>query len=609
MGPKVIVIGAGWAGLSAAKTYIRINPEVDLTILDDDTSLGGVWSSSRLYPGLLADSPRGLFQYSDLSMLDEDVVADSRKRKRSWDELAVRAMGEKEARSSDRREKYGVIRGQEVHNYLYKYAEKGDLVRRIRFQSRVVKAERYRLGGNADPNGWRLTLSSGETMDCDKLIVASGLFSQSSIPDVPGLDTFGGLSMHSKLLGPQHKRLCNPDIKSVVVIGGCKSALEAMNLCLALPNRPQIHWIVRRNEHGVPILINHPSIPIPLLASNNRRLFAAFSPSVFDTQSFLYRFLHSGQYWLGVWLCAIFWRLLAWVLLRIADYDRSEQGKMIKFEPDKVFRSLHHICLIQKGNPVLEEIHKGERIKVHIGELEHISRSSICITPHNNANAHLTTEHEQIQTDAIVWCTGWKSSTSFFNDSEASNLGLPVPISSQDPSTRDHWQKLHSAADAELLQSLPALRNWPIELSKQDTTNYRMYRQILSPKLLARNDRSIIFTGFVTNTQTAFASELTGLWGVAWMEALLQREDLPNEAEMERNVAKTHAWMARRYGSRGNTQPELIMEIQSYFDQLVKDLSCQTRRKGGLKEWLGVYSAADYKGLVDEVIEKARKKQ
>lgn len=43
---KVIVIGAGFTGLSAAKTYISIDPAVDLLVIDGDDGIGGVVSTS-----------------------------------------------------------------------------------------------------------------------------------------------------------------------------------------------------------------------------------------------------------------------------------------------------------------------------------------------------------------------------------------------------------------------------------------------------------------------------------------------------------------------------------------------------------------------------------
>jgi dimethylaniline monooxygenase (N-oxide forming) len=75
MPPRVIVIGAGWSGLAAAKTYSQINPVIDLTILDDDSTVGGVWSTARLYPGLIANSPNGLYEFSDLTMVTESQPA------------------------------------------------------------------------------------------------------------------------------------------------------------------------------------------------------------------------------------------------------------------------------------------------------------------------------------------------------------------------------------------------------------------------------------------------------------------------------------------------------------------------------------------------------
>jgi hypothetical protein len=71
---RIIVIGAGWAGLVAAKTYLQVakslNRRVELIVLDEGRSPGGVWSEERIYPGLVAETPNGFFEYSDFSMVD-----------------------------------------------------------------------------------------------------------------------------------------------------------------------------------------------------------------------------------------------------------------------------------------------------------------------------------------------------------------------------------------------------------------------------------------------------------------------------------------------------------------------------------------------------------
>jgi dimethylaniline monooxygenase (N-oxide forming) len=608
MVPKVVVIGAGWAGLSAARTYILVNPDVDLTILDDDSSVGGVWSTSRLYPGLVADSARGLFEYSDLSMLDEEVFASSRKiATTKYDGVDVKVMGEKETKTLDKKEMYGLLKGDETNNYLQKYAKKWDLVRRTKFNLKVIKAERTPQG-DALPSGWCLTLSSGETLKCDKLIVATGLYSEPSTPEIPGIDSFTGHSIHSKQLGQQHHQLADPRIESVVVIGGCKSAVETINLCLHLPNKPQIDWIIRGGEHGVPIVMNNPSSrsPIPLLVLEYTRFFSAFSPSIFDTESGLYKFFHSGRSWLGTWLCACFWSLFSWSLLRDAGYDKSEQGKMIKPKVLNLFPSLLYVSLIHKGNPVMEELHKGERIKVHVGELDHITSSGVVILK-KPSSPNVPSERKEINTSAIVWCTGFKPSTSFFSPTDALSLGLPIPIDSEPAESKKYWNDLLAAADIDLLKKFPALKQWPLQAPKERTTNYRMYRQVLPPSCIDANDRSIAFVGFLSNSQTAFASELTGIYGVAWLEGLFSREDFASKEEMEWDVAKTHAWMARRYGARGHSLPEAVLEIQTFFDVLVKDLGGKVQRKGGWGEYLSVYRARDYSGLIEEMLERREK--
>lgn len=64
----VIIIGAGWYGLAAAKTYLAIKPSVSLTIIDDGESIGGVWAEARVYPRLFVNQATPYMEYSDFSM-------------------------------------------------------------------------------------------------------------------------------------------------------------------------------------------------------------------------------------------------------------------------------------------------------------------------------------------------------------------------------------------------------------------------------------------------------------------------------------------------------------------------------------------------------------
>ncbi len=67
----VLIIGAGFNGIIAAKTYLQINPTVDVHIIDAGNALGGVWSADRIYPGLVYELPCPMLNFSDLDMHKE----------------------------------------------------------------------------------------------------------------------------------------------------------------------------------------------------------------------------------------------------------------------------------------------------------------------------------------------------------------------------------------------------------------------------------------------------------------------------------------------------------------------------------------------------------
>jgi len=59
----VAVIGAGFAGLATAKVLRQSGFEV--TVFDKAPDVGGVWSSTRRYPGLRTQNNKGSYRLSD----------------------------------------------------------------------------------------------------------------------------------------------------------------------------------------------------------------------------------------------------------------------------------------------------------------------------------------------------------------------------------------------------------------------------------------------------------------------------------------------------------------------------------------------------------------
>ena len=70
------------------------------------------------------------------------------------------------------------------------------------------------------------------------------MFSVPYIPnDLPELDSFNGPMFHTRSLGKEYPRLEASDIHSVAVIGGQKSAIETLLLCIKAGKT--VHWIIR----------------------------------------------------------------------------------------------------------------------------------------------------------------------------------------------------------------------------------------------------------------------------------------------------------------------------------------------------------------------------
>lgn len=131
--PQVIVVGAGFNGLIAAKTYLQVvggykseTPKQehqgedidDLLIIDSASDIGGTWSRDRLYPNLLSQNSYGNYEFSDLTL--KDAVPDD----------------------SEKEGDYNFIPGWKINRYLHVWTEKWDLRRRIRLNWKVCFGSR-----------------------------------------------------------------------------------------------------------------------------------------------------------------------------------------------------------------------------------------------------------------------------------------------------------------------------------------------------------------------------------------------------------------------------------------------------------------------------------
>lgn len=153
--PKVVIIGAGVAGIATAAT-LREAGFTDLTVLEKGTDVGGVWHWNR-YPGLTCDVPSQVYQFSFAPKPD-------------WSRVFAP--------------------GEEIRRYLRDVVDRLDLTRHLRLGAEVVGAE-------FTGAGWRVSVADGSTLEADFLIAATGVLHHPFTPDIPGLDSFAGRVVHT----------------------------------------------------------------------------------------------------------------------------------------------------------------------------------------------------------------------------------------------------------------------------------------------------------------------------------------------------------------------------------------------------------------------------
>ena len=156
-----IVIGAGFSGLYQLH-LLRDRLGLSVQGLETADGVGGTWYWNR-YPGARCDSESYSYSYSFSDALQQEW---------SWTE------------------KYP--QQPEVMRYLNHVADRFDLRRSFRFDTRVAAAQ-----WDPERGVWRVTTASGETLTATFLITAVGCLSSTNVPAIPGLESFGGRSYHT----------------------------------------------------------------------------------------------------------------------------------------------------------------------------------------------------------------------------------------------------------------------------------------------------------------------------------------------------------------------------------------------------------------------------
>lgn len=184
-GFSAIIIGAGISGLCAAIEFRKAG--IPYTILERNERPGGVWLENR-YPGAACDVPSHLYSFSFAPYEWSKYFAGSR----------------------------------EIQSYLEKLSADEAIVPNIRFGAEVVEA-RYIEESSLWEVDARLSDGTLETVTANIVVSGVGAFNKPRLPDVPGVSSFKGASVHTARYPDEGLDMKGRD---VILIGNGASAMQ-----------------------------------------------------------------------------------------------------------------------------------------------------------------------------------------------------------------------------------------------------------------------------------------------------------------------------------------------------------------------------------------------
>src|SRR4051794_35395213 len=225
---KVAIIGAGMAGISMAVAAQHAG--FDFEVLEKNPGVGGVWWQNR-YPGIGVDT------HSKYYSLSFDINPE-------WT--------------------HSYPEGNEFREYLDRVARKFGVLDRFTFGAEVTE-----LVWDEPSARWQITyLKDGRAVEtsANAVVTAAGYLSRPQLPQVPGSESFRGVSFHSAQWDPSYdfagKRVAvvGTGCTSVQIVDALAPTIESLTLIQRQP-----HWVVpSADKAGIPeaerwLLTNVPS--------------------------------------------------------------------------------------------------------------------------------------------------------------------------------------------------------------------------------------------------------------------------------------------------------------------------------------------------------------
>jgi cation diffusion facilitator CzcD-associated flavoprotein CzcO len=207
----IVVVGAGFSGLLIGIELRK--RKIPFLIIEKSEGLGGTWFENT-YPGAGSDVLSSLYSYSFAQKAD-------------WSRRFAPHF--------------------EIRAYLEQCAVRYDLLRDVHFGQEVKESQYI-----AATKSWKMTLSSGNSLEAQAVVFAVGQLNRPLIPEFPGRNDFSGVAFHSA----RWRHDCDLKGKSVAVVGSGASAIQFLphvarearhvSLFQRSPN-----WIIPKNDRRV----------------------------------------------------------------------------------------------------------------------------------------------------------------------------------------------------------------------------------------------------------------------------------------------------------------------------------------------------------------------
>ncbi|KAJ7138063.1 hypothetical protein C8R44DRAFT_695262 [Mycena epipterygia] len=557
---KIAIIGGGETGLVTAATLLS-DGFTSVTVFCPEKTVGGNWSTERIYPGLVTNGAYFEFRFSAEEYTPEEL---------------------KLANPTSAR-----LPAHVVASYMERFAAQhcGDC---ISYQTRVISMTRRK----DHETGWDLRVKNLATNEesvqsFDKVVICTGAFSRAKVPtSLQDTNRFKGPVVHTSELGQRHREILDAvPVKTsdegepqagVVVVGGGKSAADAAA------------WFAAQGRHVTLVMSESLwHIPIPSRRPPDFLRRSRFPMMFMPTprlRSPWERFLHNSL--LGAWCMKLLYRGI-----------EAKVNKDLGLTPDSPLRPKTPVFWGGRAaGPTDVKDPTGFFAQVKTGAIKVIAPARV-VDYGASGTSLLLDDGTNIPAAAVVLGTGFSvSHAAFLSPATRAQVGL-TPQAPGKVDFAGEWK-------------YPVLANSPLPPSTAPVP------LILRGIVPAANweARDLVFNGFIQSVQNCYISECASHWIASYFRSdpflAFTQEEALQQAEREA------AWLRFRYPKRqcfsdhevGCNPADALANWPRFTDTLMEDMGLRSQRSGRM--WgLWPFQTIDVKELRTMGAERRAKRE